>query len=96
MNSVAIVSLAEFRKVAEVNQTAPLLGMQAVIPGMKRAGRGSIVKRVVHLRSSRVCRPLRLRRVEVGGPRDGQSRGTGLGAVHDSRQCDPARRSQHR
>lgn len=43
MHSVETASLAEYRKVVEVNQTAPFLGMQAVIPGMKRAGGGSIV-----------------------------------------------------
>lgn len=43
MNSVEAVAIAEYRKVIEVNQTAPFLGMRAVIPGMKRAGGGSII-----------------------------------------------------
>lgn len=43
MHAVDTVPVAEYRKVIEVNQTAPFLGMQAVIPGMKRAGGGSII-----------------------------------------------------
>jgi 3alpha(or 20beta)-hydroxysteroid dehydrogenase len=33
----------DFREVIEVNQTGPFLGMQAVIPAMRAAGRGSII-----------------------------------------------------
>lgn len=43
LNRVDDISLQDYRKTIEVNQIGVLLGMQAVIPGMKRAGRGSIV-----------------------------------------------------
>jgi 3alpha(or 20beta)-hydroxysteroid dehydrogenase len=35
--------VSQFREVFEVNQVGPLLGMQAVVPSMLRAGGGSIV-----------------------------------------------------
>ncbi|CAB4950639.1 unannotated protein [freshwater metagenome] len=34
---------AEYRRVIDVNQMGPFLGMKAVLPSMRRAGRGSIV-----------------------------------------------------
>lgn len=37
------VPIDEFREVVEVNQIGVLLGMQAVVPSMERAGSGSIV-----------------------------------------------------
>lgn len=43
MHSVETATLADYRKVVDVNQTGTFLGMQAVIPGMKRARGGSIV-----------------------------------------------------
>ncbi|WP_396910532.1 glucose 1-dehydrogenase [Mycolicibacterium sp.] len=43
MHSVETATLADYRKVVDVNQVGTFLGMQAVVPGMKRAGRGSIV-----------------------------------------------------
>lgn len=42
-NSIETVSLEEYQRVIAVNQTGPFLGMQAVIPVMKRGGGGSIV-----------------------------------------------------
>jgi len=35
--------LEDYREVIDVNQTGPFLGMQAVIPAMRAAGRGSII-----------------------------------------------------
>lgn len=43
LNRVDDVSPEDYRKIIEVNQFGVLLGMQAVIPGMKRAGGGSII-----------------------------------------------------
>lgn len=43
LNRVDNVSLDDYRKIVEVNQFGVLLGMQAVIPGMKRASKGSII-----------------------------------------------------
>ncbi|MEE6165474.1 MULTISPECIES: glucose 1-dehydrogenase [unclassified Mycolicibacterium] len=43
MHSVETATVADYRKVVDVNQIGAFLGMQAVIPGMKRAGGGSIV-----------------------------------------------------
>ncbi len=42
-DSVESVSEQDYRKTVEVNQIGPYLGMQAVIPGMKAAGSGSII-----------------------------------------------------
>jgi len=36
-------SLADYRRVVDVNQVGPFLGMRAVVPSMKRAGSGAIV-----------------------------------------------------
>lgn len=36
-------SLADYRQIIDVNQTAVFLGMKAVVPSMQRAGRGSII-----------------------------------------------------
>jgi 3alpha(or 20beta)-hydroxysteroid dehydrogenase len=43
LHTVETATLAEYRKVVDVNQVGIFLGMQAVIPGMKHAGGGSIV-----------------------------------------------------
>lgn len=43
LHTVETATLAEYRKVIEVNQVGTFLGMQAVIPGMKHSGSGSIV-----------------------------------------------------
>jgi 3alpha(or 20beta)-hydroxysteroid dehydrogenase len=43
MHRVDDVSFEEYRKTIEVNQFGVFLGMQAVIPSMKRAGGGSII-----------------------------------------------------
>jgi 3alpha(or 20beta)-hydroxysteroid dehydrogenase len=40
---VETVSEADYRRVIDVNQVGVFLGMQAVIPSMRRAGRGSII-----------------------------------------------------
>ncbi|KQM99395.1 SDR family NAD(P)-dependent oxidoreductase [Sphingomonas sp. Leaf25] len=42
-DGVADIDLAIWRRVIDVNQTGPLLGMRAVLPAMRAAGRGSIV-----------------------------------------------------
>lgn len=42
-SSIEQMDLASYRKVIDVNQTGTFLGMQAVIPSMRRAGGGSIV-----------------------------------------------------
>ena len=41
--SIETTKLADWRRVVEVNQTGPFLGIRAVIPAMRRAGGGSIV-----------------------------------------------------
>ena len=43
MSSIAEITLEEYMQVIGINQVGVLLGMQAVIPGMTRAGGGSIV-----------------------------------------------------
>jgi 3alpha(or 20beta)-hydroxysteroid dehydrogenase len=51
VNNAAILRVGElehfaasdFREVTDVNQLGPFLGMRAVIPAMRRAGRGSII-----------------------------------------------------
>ncbi|WP_255374838.1 glucose 1-dehydrogenase [Mycobacterium sp. GA-2829] len=43
LHTVETASEAEYRRVIEVNQVGQFLGMQAVIPGMKALGGGSIV-----------------------------------------------------
>jgi 3alpha(or 20beta)-hydroxysteroid dehydrogenase len=43
MHSVETATLADYRKVVDVNQTGTFLGMHAVVPGMKRASGGSII-----------------------------------------------------
>jgi 3alpha(or 20beta)-hydroxysteroid dehydrogenase len=43
MAALEDTSLAEYERVVRVNQIGPFLGMRAVAPVMKRAGRGSIV-----------------------------------------------------
>jgi 3alpha(or 20beta)-hydroxysteroid dehydrogenase len=42
-NGLLDTSLTEYRHIIEVNQTGPWLGMQAVVPVMRRSGGGSIV-----------------------------------------------------
>lgn len=42
-HTVETATLAEYRRVIEVNQIGTFLGMQAVLPGMKQGGGGSIV-----------------------------------------------------
>jgi 3alpha(or 20beta)-hydroxysteroid dehydrogenase len=41
--SLETFSLEDYREVIEVNQTGAFLGMQAVVPAMRAAGRGSII-----------------------------------------------------
>ena len=41
--SLETFALEDFREVVEVNQTGPFPGMQAVVPAMRAAGRGSII-----------------------------------------------------
>jgi 3alpha(or 20beta)-hydroxysteroid dehydrogenase len=43
LHTVETATVAEYRKVIDVNQVGTFLGMQAVIPGMKQRGGGSIV-----------------------------------------------------
>jgi 3alpha(or 20beta)-hydroxysteroid dehydrogenase len=43
MQPLEQTSLADFERVVRVNQTGPFLGMRAVAPAMRAAGRGSIV-----------------------------------------------------
>lgn len=43
MSPIDSVTEAEFRRLFEVNQLGTLLGMQAVLPSMRRAGGGSII-----------------------------------------------------
>ncbi len=41
--SIANTSLEDYRRIVEINQVSVFLGMKAIIPSMKEAGRGSIV-----------------------------------------------------
>ena len=41
--SLETFAVEDFREVVEVNQIGPFLGMQAVVPAMRAAGRGSII-----------------------------------------------------
>ncbi|KAA0084524.1 SDR family oxidoreductase [Mycolicibacterium sp. P9-64] len=43
LHSVETATLADYRKVIDVNQVGTFLGMQAVVPGMKQCGGGSII-----------------------------------------------------
>lgn len=43
IHTIETATLAEYRKVIEVNQIGTFLGMRAVLPGMKQARSGSIV-----------------------------------------------------
>ena len=43
MAALEETTLADYERVVRVNQVGPFLGMKAVAPTMKRAGRGSIV-----------------------------------------------------
>jgi 3alpha(or 20beta)-hydroxysteroid dehydrogenase len=43
LHTVETATLADYRKVVDVNQVGPFLGMQAVVPGMKQLGGGSII-----------------------------------------------------
>ncbi|MEV8569743.1 glucose 1-dehydrogenase [Streptomyces sp. NPDC051322] len=43
MHRLETATEADFRRIVEVNQIGVFLGMQAVVPAMRRAGRGSII-----------------------------------------------------
>lgn len=41
--SLLATSLADYRRIVEINQVSVFLGMKAIVPSMRKAGRGSIV-----------------------------------------------------
>ncbi len=88
-------TLADYRRVIDINQIGVFLGMQAVAPAMIEQKAGSIVNISSTAGFVGTAGAIRVRRVQMGRERDDESRGARTREARRARELDPPRHDRH-